>query len=204
MHLPDMTGADLVTQMRADDRFRDIGFILISSETNVRYLEPIRQAGVIALLPKPFADEQLKRALYTTLDFLEPENIDLQNHYIDDLSVLIVDDSQTARHYLRRTLTSLGVKNISEAINGKDAIVQINKNYFDLVVTDYNMPSMDGADLIRYIRTDSNQSSIPVLMVTSENDVDRLAAVEQAGVSALCDKPFELSVIRNMIQKIVV
>ena len=157
-----------------------------------------------SILPKPFADEQLKRALYTTLNFLEPDRVNLQNHMVDDLSVLIVDDSLTARHYIKRTLNTLGISKISQAINGKEAIALIDENYFDLVVTDYNMPTMDGAELIRYIRDDSNQASIPVLMITSENDIERLAVVEQAGVSALCDKPFDLSTIRSLIQNIVV
>lgn len=202
MHLPDISGADLVVKMRNEENLRDIGFILISSETSVRYLEPIRQAGVIAILPKPFAEQQLKRALYTTLDYLEPENISLQNQDVEDLSVLVVDDSLTARHYVKRTLKSLGISRISEAVNGKEAIGLIDEQYYDLIVTDYNMPNMDGSELIRYIREDSNQSSIPVLMITSEDSIERLAAIEQAGVSALCDKPFEMKTIRNLIQHI--
>jgi len=204
MHLPDMTGTDLVTKMRSDSNLQDIGFILISSETDVRYLDPIRQAGVVAILPKPFAAEQLKRALYTTLDFLEPESINLENHEAEDLSVLVVDDSQTARHHISKTLKSLGIENISEATNGKEAMELIGNNYYDLVVTDYNMPTMDGKELVSYIRQSSDQSSIPILMVTSENDVNQLAAVEQSGVSAICDKPFELNTVRSLIQNIVI
>jgi len=202
MHLPDISGADLVMKMRNEKNLRDIGFILISSETSVRYLEPIRQAGVIAILPKPFAEQQLKRALYTTLDYLEPENINLKNHDVEDLSILVVDDSTTARHYIKRSLQAMGISGISEAVSGKDAIGLIDKNYYDLIVTDYNMPVMDGFELIQYIREDSNQSSIPVLMITSEDNIERLAAIEQAGVSALCDKPFEMNTIRNLIQHI--
>jgi len=202
MHLPDISGTDLVIRMRNEDALRDLGFILISSETSVRYLEPIRQAGVIAILPKPFAENQLKRALYTTLDYLEPENINLENHDVEDITVLVVDDSVTARHYIKRSLQAMGIHKISEAVSGKDAIALIDKHYYDLIVTDYNMPVMDGYELIQYIREDSNQSGIPVLMITSENDIERLAAIEQAGVSALCDKPFEMDTIRSLIQHI--
>jgi two-component system chemotaxis response regulator CheY len=204
MHLPDITGTDLVMKMRAESALRDVGFILISSETDVRYLEPIRQAGVVAILPKPFVIDQLRHALYAALDFIEPENISLENHDVEELSVLVVDDSQTARHHIGKTLRALGIENIVEATNGKEAIQLIDKNYFDLVVTDYNMPAMDGNELVRYIREQSKQASIPILMVTSENDVNQLAAVEQSGVSAICDKPFEMSVVRSLIQNIVV
>jgi len=204
MHLPDITGTDLVMKMRSDVALSDVGFILISSETDVRYLDPIRQAGVVAILPKPFVAEQLKRALYTTLDFIEPDSISLENHDIEDVSVLVVDDSQTARHHIGKTLRSLGIENIVEATNGKEAIELIDNNYYDLIVTDYNMPTMDGKELVDYVRGRSGQSSVPILMVTSENDVNQLAAVEQSGVSAICDKPFEMNTVRGLIQKIVV
>ena len=59
MHLPDMTGTELVQNMRMEERLRDLPFMLISSETDFRYLEPIRQAGVIAILPKPYEMDKL-------------------------------------------------------------------------------------------------------------------------------------------------
>jgi len=62
------------------------------------------------------------------------------------------------------------------------------------------MPQMDGKALIEYIRNNSNQGSVPVLMVTSEGNMNNLAAVEQAGVSGICDKPFETDTVRAMIQ----
>ena len=62
MHLPDMTGTDLILKIRTGNVQRNIPFMLVSSETHYRYLEPIRQAGVIATLPKPFQSKQLERA----------------------------------------------------------------------------------------------------------------------------------------------
>ena len=72
----------------------------------------------------------------------------------------------------------------------------------DLVVTDYNMPEMDGRQLVEYIRQQSWQRSVPILMVTSEQSFSRLAAVEEAGVSGICDKPFEPGTIRRLLQRI--
>jgi len=76
------------------------------------------------------------------------------------------------------------------------------ENLVDLVVTDYNMPEMDGKALIDHIRHKSWQNSVPVLMVTSESDQGRLAAVEEAGVSGICDKPFEPAVVKALLLKI--
>ncbi|MCW8920336.1 MAG: response regulator, partial [Sedimenticola sp.] len=202
LYLPDMTGTDLVHQMRENDRFSNIAFMLISSETRFRYLDPIRQAGAIAILPKPFTQDALRIALGSTLEFLDPESLDLGRYDPENLSVLIVDDSPLARKYIKKTLTNMGLEIFTEADNGKEAMDLLDSNFFDLIVTDYNMPEMDGEALVSHIRANSNQSSIPIIMVTSEENENRLAAVQQAGVSAICDKPFEPGNIRTLLQQL--
>lgn len=199
MYLPDMTGSDLVHQMREDEELESVAFMLISSETGFEYIDPIRQAGVTAILPKPFESSQLKRGLYNTLDILNPESIVLGDFNIEDLKVLVVDDSTMARNHIKRVLTGLGIQHIVEADDGATAVPILHEQFFDFIVTDYNMPQMDGKALLEYIRRDSNQRSIPVLMVTSENNQNNLQAVEQAGVSGICDKPFDSDTVRDMI-----
>ena len=70
---------------------------------------------------------------------------------------------------------------------------------FDLVITDYNMPRMDGREFVRWIRTQSNQPAVPVIMVTTEFDPEKLAQVYQLGVSAICGKSFERDQVRNIV-----
>ena len=200
MYLPDMTGAELVQQMRADATLEDLPFMLISSETSFAMLDPIRQAGVIAILPKPFAPKDLRKALLATLEFVNPDVEALAEVTLDDLKVLVVDDSGLARKHISRVLGNLGIEHITTAENGRAAVALIEQDFFDLVVTDYNMPEMDGEMLTRYIREHSSQRSIPVLMVTSEGDSSRLAAVQQAGVSGICDKPFDTATVKKMIR----
>ncbi|HHH45532.1 MAG TPA: response regulator [Thiotrichales bacterium] len=205
MYLPDMTGTDLVIRMREDEdrAVRDVPFMLISSETRLAMLEPVRQAGAVAILPKPFAPEDLHRALLATVDLIHPstESLDV---VIEDLRVLVVDDSGMARRHIRRVIENLGIEHIDEAENGRQAVEMIESTFYDLVFSDYNMPEMDGEMLTRYIRERSSQKSIPVILVTSERDSGRLSAVQQAGVSAICDKPFEPSVVRELIQRALV
>lgn len=203
MYLKDMTGAELVEKIRSDETRNDVAFILVSSETNHRYLDPVRQAGASAILPKPFETRQLKTALSATLDYLNPgsNQVMVENVDIEGLRVLLVDDSRTARAFIRHVLENLGITNITEAENGRKAADIIQTHYFDLVVTDYNMPEMDGKELVEFIRGESWQSSLPVLMVSSERDENRLAAVEQAGVSAVCDKPFEPALVKSLLEK---
>jgi len=200
MYLPDMTGSDLVHKIRADEYLKEVAFMLISSETGFEQIDPIRQAGVTAILPKPFESSQLKRGLYNTLDILNPDAVELGDFNAEDLKVLIVDDSKMARNHIKRVLNGLGIHNITEADDGANAVPVLDEQFFDFVVTDYNMPQMDGKALLEHIRSSSNQRSIPVLMVTSEGNMGNLAAVEQAGVSGICDKPFETDTVRSMIQ----
>jgi len=198
LYLPDMPGTDLVVAMRADEALEGVPFILISSETRPQVLEPVRQSGACSIVTKPFNEQQLSRALFAAADYLNPP-ADLDVAEMEGLRVLVVDDSLASRHHLRRLLEELGIERISEAVDGKQAVDLLQDTMVDLVITDYNMPEMDGRELTEYIRTQSWQNSVPILMVTSEQNMGRLAAVERAGVSAICDKPFEAGSIRKLI-----
>ena len=199
MYLPDMTGCDLVQQMRNDKELEAIAFMLITSETGFEYLEPIKQAGVTAILPKPFESSQLKRALFNTLEVISPDHLQFEDIHVDDLKVLIVDDSRMARNHIKRVMNGLGIEQIVEADDGSSAVPLLDEQFFDFVISDYNMPEMDGKALLEYIRNESNQRSIPVIMVTSEGNKGVLSAIEQAGVSGICDKPFETDTVRQLI-----
>ena len=203
LYLPDMTGTELLYSIRRSDAHSATPFVLISSETDPRNLEDVRQAGSIAILPKPFTKAQLLRAILNTLDFLNAEeeagnddSLDLKNQ-----KVLIVDDSKVSRRHVRTVLERIGFENFTEVGDGREAIPLIDSVLYDLVVTDYNMPNVDGLALVDYIRRKSIQTSVPILMVSSEQDKGRLAAVMDAGVSAICDKPFETGLVRSLVKQ---
>lgn len=202
MYLPDMSATELLKTIRSTQSLKDMNFMLVSSETDFKALDPIRQAGVIAILPKPFNNDDLRRALRTTVDYIEPEEMELENYDITALNVLLVDDSQTARNHVKRVLKSLGIQNIQTANNGIEAIKILSEFEFDLIVTDFNMPEMDGQQLTEFVRNDMGNAYVPILMVTSESDEARLGHVQQAGVSAICDKPFEPQSIREILYRV--
>ncbi len=202
MYLPDMSATELLKTIRSTQSLKDMNFMLVSSETDFKALDPIRQAGVIAILPKPFNNDDLRRALRTTVDYIEPEEMELENYDITALNVLLVDDSQTARNHVKRVLKSLGIQNIQTANNGLEAIKILSEFEFDLIVTDFNMPEMDGQQLTEFVRNDMGNAYVPILMVTSESDEARLGHVQQAGVSAICDKPFEPQSIREILYRV--
>lgn len=205
MHLPDMTGTDIVNEMRQDPSLCDVTFFLVSSETHYRYLEPIRQAGAIAILPKPFTRKDLGIALQSTLHYL----VDLDTpdegrlEAFENIKILLVDDSLVSRKYFHTILDNLGVHSVVEAIDGAEAINTLKQQSFDLIISDYNMPNIDGREMVEYIRNHGEQSTIPVMMITSEQNKNQLAAIQNAGVSALCAKPLSYDVLKKVIEQLV-
>jgi len=200
MHLPDMTGTDVLSKMREDTRLSEITFLLISSETHYRYLEPIRQSGAVAILPKPFQQEELQRALVSTTHYIDDQDTDIsESDDFEHLNLLVVDDSRMSRRYIHQMLEGIGIGNIIEAKDGAEGLQLMKHTDFDLVITDYNMPNVDGKEFVEHIRRYSNQRDVPVVMVTSEQNESRLAAIQSAGVSAICNKPFSYGNVKQLI-----
>ena len=167
MYLDDMSGSKLIEVMRTDQALMDIAFILISSEDNPLYLDSVRQSGACAILTKPFELKHLRAVIFTTLDYLNAGSLALEkdDFDIENLQVLVVDDSSSARSYLIRVLKNIGIKNITEAENGKRGAEIVQGHSFDLVITDYNMPEMDGGELVEFIRNKSWQNALPIIMI---------------------------------------
>jgi two-component system chemotaxis response regulator CheY len=200
MYFEDGTGLDIIKQINNDPSLASIPFMLVSSENRVEKLEEFKQSGVAAILPKPFSPENLNRALKASLDLINADELDLELFDVHEVRVLLVDDSKLARNHIRKVLNSLGLKQILEAENGTQALTLLKDNIFDLVVTDYNMPEMDGRELAEFIRFNSETAHIPIIMVTSQSKSSlHMANIHQTGVNALCDKPFEVSEVRSML-----
>jgi len=173
--------------------------MLVSSETRKSHLEVFKQSGVVAILPKPFTRHHLGSALNATLDVLDSEHIELAYYDIESLRVLIVDDSRMARNLIRRVLSNLGIVHLIEAEDGREAINRLGSETVDLVVTDYNMPEVNGLELTEFIRHSELHAHLPVLMVTSEANEAHLSQVAQSGVNALTDKPFEPETVKRLL-----
>lgn len=198
LYLPDGDAPSLFARMHDRSGLESVAKMVVSSEQKKESLEAVRQAGVLALLPKPFDRKDLERSLAAALDYLTEDEIDLDLYDVQSLSVLLVDDSRLARNHIRRVLQQLGIVHIDEAENGHQGIECLQQKAYDLIVTDYNMPVLDGEALINYVRQSELLSHIPIMLVTSENE-SRLASVRQAGISAICDKPFEISHVRQLL-----
>ena len=119
-----------------------------------------------------------------------------------NMKVLVVDDFSTMRRIIKNLLRDLGFTNISEADDGNTALPMLKDGNFDFVVTDWNMPGMQGIDLLKAIRADSNLSHIPVLMVTAEAKKEQIIMAAQAGVNGYSVKPFTAATLNTKLDKI--
>ncbi len=119
-----------------------------------------------------------------------------------DLKILIVDDFATMRRIMRNILKQIGFTNISEADDGKTGLKALQKEKFDLVLCDWNMPEMPGIDLLRAVRSDDALKDIPFVMVTAEAQKDNIVEAVQAGVSNYVIKPFTAETVSEKLKKV--
>ena len=118
------------------------------------------------------------------------------------MKILVVDDFSTMRRIIKNLLKDLGFSNIQEADDGSTALPMLQQGDFDFVVTDWNMPGMQGIDLLRAIRADDKLKHLPVLMVTAEAKKEQIVAAAQAGVNGYVGKPFTAATLKEKLDKI--
>ncbi len=118
------------------------------------------------------------------------------------MKILIVDDFPTMRRILKELLRDLGFNNTSEADDGATALPMLQLGGYDLLITDWNMPGMQGIDLLRRIRADDKLNSLPVLMVTAEQKPEQIDEAAKAGVNGYIVKPFTAKTLKGKLDKI--
>jgi two-component system chemotaxis response regulator CheY len=116
-----------------------------------------------------------------------------------NMRVLIVDDYNTMLRILRNLLRQLDFNNVDEATDGEEALRKLNREAFDLVISDWNMAPMTGLDLLRSVRADEKLRRLPFIMVTAESKTENVITAKQAGVSNYIVKPFNAETLRAKI-----
>jgi two-component system, chemotaxis family, chemotaxis protein CheY len=119
-----------------------------------------------------------------------------------NLKFLVVDDFPTMRRIVMSLLKELGYTNLSEAENGAEGLAKLRSSHFDFVVSDWNMPVMDGLTMLQHIRDDATLKHLPVLMVTAEAKKENIIAAAQAGASGYVVKPFTAATLQDKLAKI--
>ncbi|MFI0473515.1 chemotaxis response regulator CheY [Halomonas sp. HMF6819] len=119
-----------------------------------------------------------------------------------NMSFLVVDDFPTMRRIVRSLLKELGFTNVDEAEDGQDALNKLRAGSFEFVVSDWNMPNLDGLEMLKEIRQDAALKELPVLMVTAEAKKENIIAAAQAGANGYVVKPFTAATLEEKLNKI--
>jgi CheY-like chemotaxis protein/CheY-specific phosphatase CheX len=118
------------------------------------------------------------------------------------MRILLVDDSLTIRSLMRRTLADLAQAEIAEAANGVEALAQLARRRFDLVVLDINMPIMDGVETLEAIRATPEYAALPVVVLTSEKNEPLVRRLVELGITAYLSKPLSQDLLSDRLSKI--
>ncbi|OOE99120.1 chemotaxis response regulator CheY [Salinivibrio sp. IB643] len=118
------------------------------------------------------------------------------------MKILVVDDFSTMRRIVKNLLRDLGFNNTVEADDGLTALPILKKGGIDFVVTDWNMPGMQGIDLLKEIRKDDELKHLPILMITAEAKRDQIVEAAKAGVNGYIVKPFTAATLKEKLNKI--
>lgn len=119
-----------------------------------------------------------------------------------NIKILIVDDFSTMRRIIKNLLRDLGFTNTAEADDGLTALPMLQNGNYDLLVTDWNMPGMQGIDLLKAVRADPKLAHMPVLMVTAEQKKEQIIEAAKAGVNGYIVKPFTAQTLKEKLDKI--
>jgi two-component system chemotaxis response regulator CheY len=119
-----------------------------------------------------------------------------------NMKFLVVDDSATMRRIVHSLLKDLGFTSVEEAEDGVMALQMLRSGHFDFVISDWNMPNMDGLTMLQNIRADEALKKIPVLMVTAEAEKKNVVTAAQSGASGYVVKPFTGAILEEKLNKI--
>ena len=118
------------------------------------------------------------------------------------MKILVVDDHESMRRIEKQLLNDLGYSNVDMADDGATALPMLKAGNYDFVISDWNMPKMEGLELLKQIRSDERIAKTPVLMVTAESKKEKIIEAAQAGVNDYVVKPFNAEILKNKIARI--
>jgi two-component system chemotaxis response regulator CheY len=119
-----------------------------------------------------------------------------------NIKILVVDDFSTMRRIVKNLLRDLGLTNVVEADDGNTAFPILKEGGIDFLITDWNMPGMEGIDLVKAVRANDKMKSMPILMVTAEAKREQIILAVKAGVNGYIVKPFTAATLKEKIDKI--
>ncbi len=185
--MPGMDGMALIRALKAKESTRRIPIIMLTAKEELESEVAVIEAGADDYLIKPV---KAKRLLARVGRF-----------FIQQKKILIVDDNEDMRRLLRRLLATPGYR-VAAAGNGKEALAFVAEEKYDLIITDFNMPEMDGMTLIRQLKSQDGTRHIPIIMLTAKEEVESEVAVIDAGADDYLTKPVNAERLKSRVKRI--
>jgi len=194
-YMPNMDGLELLKVVKADNRFKNIPFLMLTTEAEKNKISAAFESSADQYIGKPFKSEPFKQIINKLL---------LGSNSYDDKKILLIDDSAVLRTILTKNLVEVGFQkdNITESKDGEDGLDKLMVEKFDLVITDWYMPKMDGLEFVKMLKEKDHLKNIPLLMVTSEMDSKKELEAFRAGISAYIIKPFTANDLASTIKEV--
>ncbi len=117
-----------------------------------------------------------------------------------NIKILVADDFSTMRKIIKNSVKEMGFTNFEEAENGEQALTMLKSGGFDFLITDWNMPVMNGLELVNNIRDNPELKGLPILMVTAEAEKDKIVLAVKAGVNNYIVKPFSKETMKKKVE----
>jgi two-component system chemotaxis response regulator CheY len=115
--------------------------------------------------------------------------------------IVVAEDFNASRLIIKKTLERLGFL-VEEAVDGRDALKYFDGRQIDLLISDYNMPNMDGGELVETIRSKEEYKYIPIFMLSTETNIQKQKRAKDAKITAWIMKPFEIMEFMKLVEKV--
>ena len=194
-HMPNMDGLEFLKAVKGDGKYKSIPFLMLTTEAEKNKISEAFESSADQYIGKPFKSEPFSQTINKLL---------LGSSSYNDKKVLVIDDSSVLRSILAKNLEQVGFSkiNIVQSEDGEDGLDKLSVDNFDLVITDWYMPKMDGLEFVKMLKEKDRLKNIPLLMVTSEMDSKKELEAFRAGISAYIIKPFTANDLETKIKEV--
>lgn len=182
VEMPKMGGYTLCLKLKNTPSTRGIPIIILSTQDSDEAIERGFQAGATAYISKSEAMSQLKKTIGEVLD---------KSSFKQERTILVVDDSKTIRFLVEKGLSEAGF-HVLTATNGKEALEMINIKEPDLILSDINMPEMNGIDFCKEVKADKDWAAVPFVVMSSHSERSLVRGMIDQGATTYIVKPFNL------------
>ena len=203
--MPELDGFMICNILKRHKKTTNIPVIFMTGTKSKEHILKAIKVGASDYIVKPFVPCDLLTKLRKIIESEESlcfEDGREKGEIKADLKILVVSDSRIIRNILINSVKKAGCFNVKEAENGRDALALLMMGNFNFLITDRDMPLMNGIELTKEIRSDEKLKNLPILMVTSKKKKEDILNAKNAGVNDFISTPFDASMLKDKIQEI--